>query len=267
MKHITIERHSLVTDDDGMENGVFERTIQIERFSKAEEQFLRNLFNLEKREAKQTIRSMIDDVIDLSSDRGSLQGLKYYFITLFGIIARQLKQSHMSVEKAFFFNTTCIKLIEEKLTEHNAIDLVDELIEFFIYTVEEKTSPELLHQTVNGVIQYIDEHIQSQMSVEGIAAMFDVSTSHLSRIFREHSGITLVEYINIKKVEESQYYLRFSNQKISDISDNFNFCNQSYYTRIFKKYTGYTPRKFRKNITGSYFKFTLPKEKQVGDKE
>ena len=78
--------------------------------------------------------------------------------------------------------------------------------------------------------------------------MFDVSTSHLSRIFREHTGITLVEYINIRKVEESQYYLRFSDMKISDISDQFHFCNQSYFTRIFKKYTGETPRRFRNDL-------------------
>ena len=37
------------------------------------------------------------------------------------------------------------------------------------------------------------------MTVEGIAKKFNVSTSHLSRIFREHAEITLVEYINYKK--------------------------------------------------------------------
>ena len=91
------------------------------------------------------------------------------------------------------------------------------------------------------------------MSVEGLSSMFDVSTSHLSRIFREHTGITLVEYINVRKVEESQYYLRFSEMKISDVSDKFNFCNQSYFTRIFKKYTGETPRRFRNNLAGELF--------------
>ncbi|MDS9472158.1 AraC family transcriptional regulator [Sporosarcina pasteurii] len=267
MIYMTTEKQAKGTGDDRIEIGSVEETIAIEKFAEAEDQFLRDLFHLEKEKAKQTIRSLIDDVMGFSSDASRQQGLKYYFITLAGIIARQMKQLHIPVEKAFYFNSTCIKLIEDKLNEHNAADVADELIEFFIYSVEERNSPTLLHQTVNGVIQYIDEHIQSPMSVEGLAAKFDVSTSHLSRIFHEHSGITLVEYINIKKVEESQYYLSFSNQKISDISDDFNFCNQSYYTRIFKKYTGYTPRKFRENITRSYFKFTLPEEKQVEDKE
>ena len=99
-----------------------------------------------------------------------------------------------------------------------------------------------MHSTVTNVINFINENVESPMTVEEIAKTFNVSTSHLSRIFREHTGTTLVEYIAIRKVEESQYYLRFSEEKISDISDRFYFCNQSYFTRIFKKYTGQTPK-------------------------
>ena len=98
------------------------------------------------------------------------------------------------------------------------------------------------------------------MTVEGIAKKFNVSTSHLSRIFREHAEITLVEYINIRKVEESQYYLRFSEKKISEISNQFHFCNQSYFTRIFKKYTGETPKRFRSNLAGNTFSYSFPGE-------
>lgn len=233
----------------------------IEDFYKIEEQLLHYLFILEKEKAKQTIKNLIELVKDYSHSGQEFINVKNYFIAFSGTLARRMHEVHISTEKAFTFNLTCNMLIDEKMTHDNIVNLANELIEFTIYCIEEKSTPSLLHQTVNQVMNYIDEEVKSSLSVEGLAQMFDVSTSHLSRIFREHSGITLVEYINIKKVEESQYYLRFSDEKISDISDDFNFCNQSYYTRIFKKYTGYTPRKFRNNITGTYFRFTLPKEK------
>ena len=60
---------------------------------------------------------------------------------------------------------------------------------------------------------FINESVKSSMTVDEIAKKFNISTSHLSRIFREHTGITLVEYINIRKVEDSQYYLRFSEEE------------------------------------------------------
>lgn len=232
---------------------------KLEDFYKTEARFLDCLYSLDKGKAQQAIRDVIEHVNNYSLEN-KINGLKYYFITLSGIIARHMEKQHFSVERAFSFNSRCIMLIEEKLTEDNASNIADELIEFYQYIIVEKEIATLMHHTVNKVVEYIDEKIESPMTVEGLAQMFDVSTSHLSRIFREHTGITLVEYINMKKVEESQYYLRFSEEKISDISNYFNFCNQSYYTRIFKKYTGETPRRFRNNIADNYFRFTFSEE-------
>lgn len=261
MNSVSSEKRTGVRIDAIIGNHQIEGTSDIERFYKVEEQFVDNLFYLEKEKAKK-IAVMLIDLVESFVKKGQYPTMKYYLIALMGIIAKQMRQLHIPAEKAFTFNSISVDLIEEKLNEENAVDLLSELVEFLIYTIEERKKPNLLHQTVNEVIQYIDQKVQSPMTVEGLAQRFDVSTSHLSRIFREHTGITLVEYINIKKVEESQYYLRFSHQKISDISNDFHFCNQSYYTRIFKKYTGFTPRKFRNNIQGSYIKFNLNEEKQ-----
>ncbi|WP_172370702.1 helix-turn-helix domain-containing protein [Sporosarcina jiandibaonis] len=232
-----------------------------EQFFETEENLLKQLYRFDRKEAKKSAKKMVEIVSKTSKDN-ELIGLKYYFITLAGIIARHISKEYSEPKKALSFNATCLMLIEQRLTKDNAEKLAEELIEFFIYIVAEKQFSLLMHHTVNKVVQYIDKEVEGPMSVEGLSSMFDVSTSHLSRIFREHTGITLVEYINLKKVEESQYYLRFSDMKISDVSDRFNFCNQSYFTRIFKKYTGETPRRFRNNLAGKYFHCTLPLEEK-----
>ena len=224
-----------------------------------EERLLKQLYRFEKKEAKESARKMIE-IVCAASKENEFIGVKYYLTTLVGIIARHIRKEHSESKKALSFNATCLLLIEQRLTKDNAEKIADEIIEFFIYLVAERKPSSLMHHTVNKVVQYIDEEVELPMSVEGLSSMFDVSTSHLSRIFREHAGITLVEYINVRKVEESQYYLRFSDMKISGVSDKFNFCNQSYFTRIFKKYTGETPRRFRNNLAGRYFHCTLPIE-------
>lgn len=228
-------------------------------FFETEEKLLKHLYRLEKTDAQLAAIVMID-YITRSTQGDKLKGIKYYFITLSGIVARYIKKYHLKSVNALSFNETCIMLLEDKLTEDNAVDIAAELIELYIYMIADRKSPSLKHRTVNNIIQFIDNEVESPMSVEGLSSKFDVSTSHLSRIFREHTGITLVEYINIRKVEESQYYLRFSDKKIADISERFHFCNQSYFTRIFKKYTGETPRRFRTNLARGYFRFTLPDE-------
>ncbi|WP_249336720.1 AraC family transcriptional regulator [Sporosarcina sp. Marseille-Q4063] len=234
----------------------------VEQFFETEEKLLKQLYRFEKKEAKNAAKKMIEIVSEASKKDNELIGIKYYLIALTGIIARHIRKEHSATKKALSFNATSLILIEQRLTIDNAENLADELIEFFIYIVGERKPSLLMHHTVNKVVQYIDKEVEVPMSVEGLSEMFDVSTSHLSRIFREHTGITLVEYINVRKVEESQYYLRFSDMKISDVSDRFNFCNQSYFTRIFKKYTGETPRRFRNNLAGEYFRLTLPLEEK-----
>lgn len=231
--------------------------IEIENFYEKEAEFLAALYNLNKEEAQKLIRRIIKQVKLYTTDK-HLEGLRYYFITVFGIVSRSMREQSGSLKRAFSYNAITIALVDKKLTLENAEDIADELIEFYIYMIASKSKPKMVHNTVNQVIEYIDQEIESAMTVEGLAKKFEVSTSHLSRIFRENTGVTLVEYINIKKVEESQYYLRFSDKKINEISNYFNFCNQSYYTRTFKKYTGKTPKRFRSNITNNYFKFKLP---------
>ena len=104
---------------------------------------------------------------------------------------------------------------------------------------------------------FINDELENDLTVESIANNFHISTSHLSRIFREHVGITLVEYLNVRRVEESQYYLRHTNKSITSISDQFHFCNQSYFTRIFKKYTGVTPKHFRDELHHEFYRFEM----------
>ena len=232
---------------------------RLAEFYEAEERLLKYVYRSEKVEAQKIIRVMINNVLETTKG-DKLHGIACYFITLSGIVARHLRKDRMTASKTFNFNEACIMLVNDKLTEDNIFEIGAELIEFITYTITDRKPPLFKHHTVNNVLQFVNKDVESAMSVEGISSEFDVSTSHLSRIFREHVGITLVEYINVRKVEEAQYYLRFSNNRISDISDHFHFCNQSYFTRVFKKHTGETPRRFRANIANNYFRYKLPGE-------
>ncbi|GKV65457.1 MULTISPECIES: helix-turn-helix domain-containing protein [Sporosarcina] len=235
-------------------------TKEAKTFFQLEELLLKQIFHLEREQARNTLRE-IQYILSLHTPGFSVKVIHYYFIVLSSLVARRLKkESILNEENAFTFSGTCIGLVEENLTAGNAPEIGDELIEFFHYVLKEKEAPALSHETVNGVIKYIHENVEKQLIVEEIAKLFNVSTSHLSRIFREYTGVTLVEFITIRKIEEVQYYLRFTDQKIAEIAERFHFCNQSYFTRVFKKYTGLTPRRFRKDLNGNYFQFEVKKD-------
>lgn len=233
---------------------------EAEEFFQLERDLLQRIFELERDSARRTLRE-IKNLLNTKNDIVNFKMIKYYYIVLSSVLVRQMKDAGLLDEqRAFQFIATCMEIIEEKLTPSNIGPIGDELIEFYCYILTDKEKPALAHETVNEVIQYIDENVEKQLVVEEIAKKFNVSTSHLSRIFREYTSVTLVEFITIRKIEEVQYYLRFTDQKISEISDRFHFCNQSYFTRVFKKYTGWTPRKFRNEMNGEYFQFVMKKD-------
>lgn len=239
------------------QNGTYEKHISIFAM---EEKLLNHLLLSEREEAQRAVK-LILAFLKMHTHDKDFDATRHYLISLSSLVARQLQRDFDCSIKAFDFNIECFKLIDSKLNGENAIEFANDLIDYYMHVLQADKG-QGLHSTVTNVIHFMNENVESAMTVEELAKTFNVSTSHLSRIFRENTGTTLVEYIAIRKVEASQYYLRFSKEKISDISDRFYFCNQSYFTRIFKKYTGQTPRRFRSGLTEDYFRYTITGEEK-----
>lgn len=229
----------------------------IEKFYEIEAQLIREIYQLETEAAKESLRALID-LLSERSGKHFFRAVRHYFIVLSSVVTRKLIDNQAPLKKAFAFNSACVQMVDERMNDAEFLQFADDLVEFYIYVISERKQPSYKHQTVNRVIMFIDDEVETDLSVEDIALHFSISTSHLSRIFKEHVGITLVEYLNVRRVEESQYYLRHTVKSISNISEQFHFCNQSYYTRIFKKYVGLTPKHFRDQPDHEYFRFQLP---------
>lgn len=228
----------------------------VEDFYSIESKLLFEIFHLESTKAKKSLHELID-ILSIRFGKQVIKVVRNYFVILSSIVARKLLDNQVPSKKAFAFNLACADMIENKMKDAEFLQFADELIDFYVYFIADRKQPTFRHQTVNKVIMYINDELESDLTVESIANKFHISTSHLSRIFREHVGITLVEYLNVRRVEESQYYLRHTNKSITSISDQFHFCNQSYFTRIFKKYTGVTPKHFRDELHHEFFRYEM----------
>ncbi len=232
----------------------------VEDFFAIESRLLFEIYHLEEIKAKESLRALID-ILSIRFGKQMIKAVRQYFVVLSSIVARKLLDNQVPPKKAFAFNLACTDMIENKMKDAEFLQFADDLIEFYVYFIADRKQPTFSHQTVNKVIMYINDELETDLTVENIANNFHISTSHLSRIFREHVGITLVEYLNVRRVEESQYYLRHTNKSITSISNQFHFCNQSYFTRIFKKYTSVTPKHFRDELHHDFYRFDMVDKK------
>ncbi|MGL6197333.1 MAG: response regulator transcription factor [Lachnospiraceae bacterium] len=93
--------------------------------------------------------------------------------------------------------------------------------------------------------QYIKEHIHERIYLQDIADTFGVSPNYLSQLFKKNMEIGISEYITNQKIDESKRMLRATNLKIYEISDQLGFESSFYFSKVFKKITGTSPKDYR----------------------
>ena len=82
--------------------------------------------------------------------------------------------------------------------------------------------------------------------MEDVAADAGVSPYHLSRLFKTHTGKTMRDYLNHERIEAAKELLAVSDHGIPEIASLLRFCDQSYFTLVFRRETGMTPGQYRK---------------------
>jgi AraC-like DNA-binding protein len=102
------------------------------------------------------------------------------------------------------------------------------------------------YQRLLQAIKYIDTHFKDDITLDGIAQNVGYSRCYFSSIFKKCMGMSIWDYICIKRIEESLTLIKTTDQNIADIALECGFNNAVNFNRLFKKYTNVTPNFFRK---------------------
>jgi AraC family transcriptional regulator of arabinose operon len=99
---------------------------------------------------------------------------------------------------------------------------------------------------VSEGINYMLENINQKLQVKDFATMFNLSSSHFSRVFTNQTGHSPINYFIQLKVQAACKLLDNTDMSINDISHKMGFDNPFYFSRIFKKLMNMAPRDYRK---------------------
>lgn len=105
---------------------------------------------------------------------------------------------------------------------------------------------------VQNVILYIESNLNADLSLSTLASLNNVSSSYLSTLFRKDVGTNLTNYVNSKRMENAQRLLEDSNSQIQVIAQNCGYLDVQYFSKLFKRYTGSSPQKYREQIRKEY---------------
>ena len=98
------------------------------------------------------------------------------------------------------------------------------------------------------IIKYIQTNISEPITIKDIANYYGYTRFHISRVFKEATGTTVLDYISFVKVEEAKKLLKKSDESIAEIAVKCGFSSQGYFCKIFKKYENISPNEYKKQV-------------------
>ena len=103
---------------------------------------------------------------------------------------------------------------------------------------------------VSKTIQYLRANWDKKITLDDIVDATHVSKAYLCTIFKKEMGMSILEYLTRLRVEKAKEMLNASNYTLTEIAQQCCFFDQSYFSKVFRKYSGYTPKQWREFASG-----------------
>lgn len=107
------------------------------------------------------------------------------------------------------------------------------------------TSPGVSHQCA-AIRHFIDTHYKESLTLDDLAREAHVNKFYLSHIFKEEYGVSPINYLISRRIDESRYLLRETNMSLSQITRILGFSSPSYFSQSFRRAEGISPIEYRK---------------------
>ena len=164
---------------------------------------------------------------------------------------QQLAEYNMSYSEIFGNET----LLWEKLTKIDTVQNIHMWIENIMVTVsksiEEKKKGSSAQTLIDNIRSYVSQNYASELTVKDIAMHFCYNSNYLNNLFKSILGETILDYITKYRMEEAKRLLKTSQMRIADVCNAVGYLQEAYFKSLFKRYTGFTPKEFRKLSGGS----------------
>ena len=129
------------------------------------------------------------------------------------------------------------------------------LIELFAgYIVEKYTNRTTEKRDFHGglpicqlhkVEDHVREHLPEDLSVDGLAKLVELSPFHFSRVFKQTTGMSPLQFVTRERIARAQQLIRETSRSIIDVALEVGYTSPSHFTKVFRRVTGVAPNEFR----------------------
>lgn len=137
------------------------------------------------------------------------------------------------------------RLVETAGSKQEVDDITPFMLRSYCELVE-KRSTALYSEPIRQILVTIDASIASDLSLKRFANELFLNTSYLSSLFKKETGMTLTDYVNKHRIAYAKRLLKSTTLSIQGVATSVGIPDIHYFTRLFRRETGLSPRDFRK---------------------
>ena len=193
----------------------------------------------------QEIPSFVDEYTHSLEDALESGPFCQYLMLSARFTATQFVENLGMEQKEYLGNLSCLGMVGQQISIDDLKRYLSDILLQAIRLRDRVTGSQYNVQ-LKQAIRYIDEHYRSEdISLNRVAKEVDLSPNYLSAVFSQEMGTTFVEYLTAKRMEKARELLRASDLRSGEIAAAVGYKDSHYFSFLFKKTQGCTPRDYR----------------------
>ncbi|MCP3028068.1 helix-turn-helix domain-containing protein [Halobacillus sp. A5] len=181
-----------------------------------------------------------------------IRSAKNNIITLISKLTRIAIEEGIAKGEAFSLHDFYINFLESKddINELSHLELT--IVQAYLNVMKQRNQTSIVSPLVHKAKNYIYQNLTEDINLKVIAEELHVNPNYLSSVFNKDTGTSITKYINAQRVKEAKELLTNTQYSLMEISILLGYNSQSYFTRVFKKHEGISPKDFRQKLQSAY---------------
>jgi len=123
--------------------------------------------------------------------------------------------------------------------------IIDEAITYVAKLINDYNSRSI-NILIRKAVDFINNHYAQDISLKDVADNLYISSSYLSRLFKKELNINFIDYLNEMRIKKAKELIKSGKYKSYEVAEMVGIPDPHYFSKLFKKFTGYSPSEFKK---------------------
>ncbi len=189
---------------------------------------------------------ILNDILGniLFGEAGDLPMIRTRMQDLVIILSRAVQENEPDQDRIFQISREYVKQIGEAAQVEKMCLCLAEALERFLNMAESGQAKQK-HRALHLALAYVHGHFGEKLTLRTVARQAGISAFRLAHLFPQVLGLTFVDYVSSLRVNSARKLLAASDLTATEIAFRTGFSDQSYFTKVFKKIVGMTPKRFQ----------------------